>query len=66
MKDNKINFSLSILYDVDIENDTYTLLYFDHIKKIKGTPKELLTAFKNGLVDTGCICAMTYGGEKNE
>lgn len=33
MKDNKINFSLSILYDVDIENDTYTLLYFDHIKK---------------------------------
>ena len=66
MSNNKVDFSLSILYDVDIKNDTYTLLYFDSIKEIKGIPKDLLTAFKRGLVDTGCICAMTYGGEKNE
>ena len=66
MKDNKINFSLSIRYDVDLNNDTFTLLYFDHIKKIKGIPKELLTAFQSGFIDTGCICAVSYGGEKNE
>lgn len=65
MNDNKINFSLAILYEVDTESDTYTLLYFDRIKKIKGIPKELLAAFQSGFVGTGCICGMS-GGEKSE
>ncbi|MFQ9766264.1 MAG: hypothetical protein ACLRYM_06105 [Thomasclavelia ramosa] len=65
MNNNKISFSLAILYDIDTKSDTYTLLYFDQIRKINGIPKELLTAFQSGLINTGCVCGIC-GGEKNE
>lgn len=55
---------LSFLYDVDIKNDTYTLLYFDHIEVIHGIPLELKDFIHSGLITIGCICGKK-GGEKN-
>lgn len=55
----------SFLYDIDIENDTYTLLYFDHKEVIHGIPLSLLNFIHSGLINVGCICGKSAlpGGE---
>lgn len=66
MKQEMKLFNLSFLYDVDIDNDTYTLLYPDHKEVVHGIPLVLLNFFHSGLIGIGCICvknAKNKGGE---
>lgn len=59
-------FDFSFLYDIDLENDTYTLLFFDHREVVHGIPLNLLDFIRSGLIDLGCIYGkrILSGGEK--
>lgn len=65
MNENTKPLDFSFLYDIDIENDTYTLLYCDHKEVIHGIPLGLLDFIHSGLVNIGCICGKRTltGGE---